>query len=55
MLSIILVLLGLSYVAVNLVLFGSALTFMTLKEASVYLLFGTLILIKEFILDPWKK
>jgi hypothetical protein len=55
MLSTILMLLGISYIAVNLVLFGSALAFMSLRGASVYLLFGTFILIKELIIDPWNK
>jgi len=55
MLSIILTVLGIAYIAINLVIFGTALAFMSVKNASTYLFFGTIILIKEFILDPWIK
>lgn len=54
MLSAILVILGISYVAINLVLFGTALVVCNLKDSLEYLFFGTLILIREFIIDPWK-
>lgn len=52
MLSAILLLLLITYVVINLVLFGSALVIMPLEGASNYLFFGTIILIKEFL---WKK
>lgn len=53
MLSIILIILGIAYIAVNLIMFGTALAFMSAKDASTYLFFGTIVLIKEFILDQW--
>lgn len=53
MLSIILMILGIAYIAINLIMFGTALAFMSVKDASTYLFFGTIVLIKEFILDSW--
>lgn len=53
MLSTILMLLGISYIAVNLVLFGSALVMMPLKGCWIYLFFGTIILLNEFFIRPW--
>ena len=55
MLSIILTVLGIAYIAINLVMFGTALAFIPARKATTYLFFGTIILIKEFILDPWVK
>lgn len=47
MLSIILMLLAISYMAINLVLFGSALVVVPFKSAIKYLFFGVLIMINE--------
>ena len=55
MFSIILMTLGIAYIAINLIMFGTALVFMSVKDASTYLFFGSIVLIKEFILDPWIK
>lgn len=55
MISVILLVLAIAYVVINLVMFGTALAFMPVKSASNYLFFGTIILIKEFIIDPWVK
>ena len=49
MLSILLYFLLFAYVAINLVLFGSALVFYPVKTALDYLFFGTLIVIRDFI------
>jgi hypothetical protein len=51
MLNIILMLLAISYIAINLVLFGSALVMMSFKDSLKYLFFGTLIIANEL----WKK
>lgn len=52
-LNIVLIILAIAYTAVNLVMFGTALAFMSVRSALNYLFFGTLILIKEFFIDPW--
>ena len=49
----ILILLGITYIAINLVLFGSALVMMPLRECWTYFFFGTLILLNEFVIKPW--
>jgi hypothetical protein len=55
MLNIILLVLAIAYIAINLVMFGTALAFMSARSELNYLFFGTIILIKEFIIDPWVK
>jgi hypothetical protein len=55
MLSIIISILAIAYVATNLVMFGTALEIMPTKSALNYLFFGTILLIKEFVIDPWIK
>jgi hypothetical protein len=51
MLNIVLMLLVISYIAFNLVLFGSALVMMPFKSSLKYLFFGTFIIANEL----WKK
>lgn len=41
--------------AINLVLFGSALVMMPLRECLTYFFFGTFILLNEFAIKPWTK
>lgn len=55
MISIILMILGFIYIAINLVLFGMALVVLPEREALRFLFFGTLILISEFFVKPWIK
>lgn len=54
MLNFFLTILGIGYIVINLVLFGTALVIFNLKESLEYLFFGVFILIKELIIDPWK-
>jgi hypothetical protein len=55
MISIILIILGIIYLAINLITFGMALCFMSTEKSLWYLFFGTLILLSEFILEQWEK
>ena len=52
-LSIVLIVLGIVYAAINLMMFGMALCFMSTADALIYLFFGTIVMLKEFFIDPW--